>query len=240
MNAMKTPARIATVALALTCAWACSTTPTTDQAESSVRPGINDNFLDPELDVGEFTDRFEGESREVAVQRDAIARELHLQPGEAVADVGAGTGLFMEPLAAAVTPTGTVYAVDISPSFIDHLRARARENGLEQVQVVLCDERSVALPPASVDVVFVCDTYHHFEYPRSTLASIRSSLRSGGRLVIVDFERIPGVSREWTLDHVRAGKEEVRAEVEAAGFQFRREATGLGLEENYVVEFVRP
>lgn len=237
---MKLPAWIATTALALTCAWACTTTPKTAQPEPSVRPGINDNFLDPDLDVDEFTDRFEGESREVAVQRDAIARELDLRPGEAIADVGAGTGLFMEPLAAAVTTSGTVYEVDISPSFIEHLRARARDNALEHVEVVLCDEHSVALPPASVDVVFVCDTYHHFEYPRSTLASIRASLRSGGRLVIVDFERIPGVSREWILGHVRAGKEEVRAEVEAAGFQFRREATGLGLEENYVLEFVRP
>lgn len=240
MATMKHLAWIATGALVLTCAWACSTTGTADQSESSVRPGINDDFLDPDLDVGEFTDRFEGESREVSVQRDAIARELRLEPGQAVADVGAGTGLFMDPLAAAVTPSGTVYAVDISPSFIEHLRARARASGLEQIEAVLCDERSVTLPPGSVDVVFVCDTYHHFEYPRSTLASIRSSLRSGGRLVIVDFERIPGVSREWILGHVRAGKAEVRAEVEAAGFEFLREATGLGLGENYFLEFARP
>ena len=58
--------------------------------------------------------------------------------------------------------------------------------------VVLGGERSVELPEASVDLAFVCDTYHHFEYPRSTLASLHTAIRPGGALVVVDFEREPG------------------------------------------------
>jgi len=69
------------------------------------------------------------------------------------------------------------------------------------------------------------------------LASIRQALRPGGRLVIVDFERIPGQSREWVLGHVRAGKDIVRQEVKAAKFQFVGEKDIEGLEENYVMVF---
>ena len=207
--------------------------------QSSVKAGINDNFLDPGLDVESFIDRFEGESREIAANRGALVEVLRLAPGMDVADVGSGTGLFLSPLARGVGAEGTVYAVDISPVFVEHLRERAAEAGLAQVQVVQCSERSAELPEASVDLIFVCDTYHHFEFPQHTLASLRSALRPGGRLVVVDFERIPGVSRDWMLDHVRAGKEVFRAEIEAAGFGFVQEVDVAGLEENYLLIFRR-
>lgn len=83
----------------------------------------------------------------------------------------------------------------------------------------------------------MCDTYHHFEYPRATLASIRRALRPGGRLVVIDFERIPGKTRPWLLSHVRAGKAVFRGEVEKAGFAFVREAEIEGFRENYFLLF---
>lgn len=207
---------------------------------TSVKPGINDVFLADDLDVDQFVQVFEGESREIAVEHRAITAALHLQPGEAVADVGAGTGLFLDSLADAVGSSGTVYAVDISPRFLDHLRQRVRDEHLTQARVVPCDEHTTDLPPASIDAALVCDTYHHFEYPQDTLASLRAALRPGGRLLIVDFEREPGVSRDWVLDHVRAGRSQVRSEIEAAGFAFAREVPVAGLTENYVLLFRRP
>lgn len=200
---------------------------------------LNANFRDPQLDVDEFVQRFEGESREVAVARDAILAALELRPGLRVADIGAGTGLFMAPLSEAVGAQGVVYAVDLSPRFLDHLRGRVRDEQLGNVRVVECDERSTALPPASVDLAFVCDTYHHFEHPAETLASLHRALRPGGRLVVLDFERIPGVSRDWMLEHVRAGKEVFAAEIEAAGFGPARELDVPGLSENYMLAFER-
>ncbi|MDG2149698.1 MAG: methyltransferase domain-containing protein [Planctomycetota bacterium] len=209
-------------------------------SESSVRPGINDVFVNPELNVDEFVAVFEGESREVAVHREDIVARLGLRSGDAVADIGAGTGLFMEPLAQAVGPTGSVLAVDISKRFVEHLQARASQSNLLQVQAVLCTEDAVRLPAESLDVAFVCDTYHHFEFPQATLESIRKALKPGGQLVLVDFKRIPGVSREWILNHVRLGQEEVIAEVLSAGFQLNEVLFVNGLEENYMVSFDRP
>ncbi|MCP3916454.1 MAG: class I SAM-dependent methyltransferase [bacterium] len=207
--------------------------------ESPVREGLNDSFLSDDLNVEEFVARFEGESREIAGSHDAVVAALELRPGTAVADIGAGTGLFEPAFSRGVEASGTVYAVDISPKFLEHLEARVAETGLTNVEIVACTEKSSELAPRSVDVVFVCDTYHHFTYPQTTLASLRAALRPGGRLFVVDFERIPGVTRQWLLDHVRAGKEVFLAEIEAAGFTFEREVDVEGLEENYMLQFRR-
>ena len=231
-----------TLLLALSaCFGACRTAETAapPTPEASVRPGANDRFLAADLDVEEYVGRFEGESREIAVQRAALADTLQLRPGEAVADVGAGTGLFMDLFAAGVGESGKVFAVELSPAFVEHLQTRAVEGGFDQVQVVHCTDRSVELAPASVDSAFICDTYHHFEYPATVMASLHRALRPGGRLVVVDFERIPGVTREWLLEHVRAGKEVFRSEIEAAGFELEDEVDVEGLAENYVLRFRR-
>jgi ubiquinone/menaquinone biosynthesis C-methylase UbiE len=207
---------------------------------AGAKPEINADFRKPDMDVASWVQRFEAESREIAAHRDDIAAVLALKPGEAVADIGAGTGLFEEPFTHAVGAKGTVYAVDISPAFLDHLRQRAKDASWTQVQVVACDDRSTKLAPASVDAAFICDTYHHFEHPADTLASLLRAIKPGGRLVVVDFEREPGQSRDWVLDHVRCGKAQVKAEIEQAGFRFTREATVPGLTENYVIEFAAP
>jgi ubiquinone/menaquinone biosynthesis C-methylase UbiE len=191
------------------------------------------------MDPEQWAARFEVESREVFSSRDAILAAAGIERGETVADVGAGTGLFTALFARAVGTDGWVYAVDIAPRFIEYLAEKLPAGGIVNVTPVLCTATSTNLPPASVDVAFVCDTYHHFEHPEQTLASLRRALRPDGRLVIVDFEREEGVSREWVLNHVRAGKSEVKGEIEAAGFQLEAEPDVPGLEENYLLVFRR-
>jgi len=207
--------------------------------EESVKPGINDSFLNPELDVDSYVARFEVESREIYVERKGLTAAVGLEAGMAVADIGAGTGLFEPLFAEAVGETGLVYAVDISPGMIDHLNERKQNEGWENVEIVQCSEDETGLTSRSVDRVFICDTYHHFEYPRATMRSIRSALRKGGELIIVDFERIPGVTRQWLLEHVRAGKEEVIGELQDFGFELIEEIKLPGLRENYILRLRR-
>jgi len=203
----------------------------------SVNPGINDSFLDPNLDVESFIDRFEVESREIYSNRDAVMQALGLSAGMTVADVGAGTGFYSIAMANVVGPKGQVFAVDIAPKFVEHIRNLSRDVGRDNVSPVLCDGDSVRLPPASIDLAFSSDVYHHFEYPQLTLGSIHRALKPDGRWIVIDFERIEGVSREWTMEHVRAGKETVIAEVEQAGFELVGEKEIEGFKENYFLEF---
>ena len=207
----------------------------TDGSEQSVRPGVNDRYFeDGALDL--WVDRFEREKREVVAFRAQIIGVLGLEAGMAVADVGAGTGLYTSGLAAAVGPEGKVYATDIVPAFLERLRERVSSEQLGNVEVVEADPLDPRLPAAGIDLVFMCDVYHHVEYPGPYMRALAATLRPGGRLVLVDFERIEGVTSPRMLKHVRASKETVTEEVTAAGFSLIDEPE-LGLEENYVLRF---
>ncbi|MCF7849245.1 MAG: class I SAM-dependent methyltransferase [Kiritimatiellales bacterium] len=199
-----------------------SATATTVMAqEESVRPGINVKYQAP--NVKRSINSFEKEKREIYANRENILALLDLKAGMDAADVGAGTGFFSRMMARKVAPGGTVYSVDIAANFIAHITKTAQEESLTNLKAVLCDEKSTHLAPASVDVVFVCDTYHHFEYPYETLKSIHQALRPGGVLVIIDFERIRGISPEKRCQHVRCGKGTVTDEVKDSGFDFLEE-----------------
>ena len=124
---------------------------------------LNDNFVDPDLDVQAWVERFEGESREVFSERRAVLKATAVKAGDRVADIGAGTGLYTRLFAEAVGAKGWVHAVDISTAFLQHINRTNAELGLGNVTAVLGQSDSITLPPDSVDLAFVCDTYHHLE-----------------------------------------------------------------------------
>lgn len=185
-------------------------------AEESVKPGINERYHNP--DVAYWRGVFERGGREIYDRRLDILAAVGLQPGMRVADIGAGTGLFSMLFSDAVGDDGKVYAVDISPTFVRAIEDRARAEQRGNIIAVLGGPEDTTLPEHSLDLAFICDTYHHFEYPQTMLASIRRALGPGGEMVVVDFRRAPNQSSAWVMEHVRAGKEKVRGEIEAAGF----------------------
>lgn len=186
-----------------------------------MRPGVNRYYERPNW--RQWTDTFERPGREIYDRRHAIVAATDVRPGTVVADIGAGTGLFTRLFSPKVAPTGQVYAVDISPTFVENIVRTAREQGLDNVEGVLNTPKDVALPDESIDLAFLADTYHHFEYPQSMMASIQRALRPGGKLVVIDFRRIPGYSSGWVMQHVRAGKDTFIGEIEAAGFRLVEE-----------------
>jgi len=203
---------------------------------------INEKFRHV-ANVGEWVARFEDNQREIFAQRLLIAAACDLSPGMRIADVGAGTGLFEPLFSTRVGPTGRVFALDISPEFVEHLRQRAFLEALMNVDVVKCPDDATGLPPASVDVVFVCDVYHHFEQPQKNLASIFATLKPGGRLVVIDFDRVEGKSSDFVLKHVRAGREQFTKEITAAGFTLERGENAeeaAKLVESWLAVFRRP
>ena len=117
--------------------------------------------------------------------------------------------------------------------------AEAAKKKRKNITGVLCNENSTNLPANSVDVAFICDTYHHFEFPAETMASIHRALKKNGHLIMIDFNRIEGLTREWLMDHVRANKETFRSEIEAVGFKLETEKKIDGFKENYFLKFIK-
>lgn len=200
---------------------------------------LNRQFNTQDADVQAFVKRFESADREVYARREAIAAAVGAGPGQAVADIGAGTGLFTWILAKQVGPTGTVHAVDVSEPFLKYLAGQVRSRRLERVvKVVKGGPESTNLPADSVDVVLVCATYHHLERPQPILASIHKALKEGGKLVIVDWDLRPDSSAEVRAK-ARAPRQVYFREIEAAGFRLVPTTIEPPLKDNFLAVFER-
>jgi ubiquinone/menaquinone biosynthesis C-methylase UbiE len=150
---------------------------------------------------------------------------LGISKGDAVADIGTGVGFMLPYLAEAVGPQGRVYAEDIFQDFLDQTQHKIDKHGWKNVKTVLGVEKDVKLPPGAIDLALILDAYHHFNYPAEELASLRKSLKPGGRLVVVDFYRSrehPRMSPERLKEHIRLDRDGVAAEIQSAGFRLDR------------------
>lgn len=200
--------------------------------EASVSPAINQNFKSDALDVEGWASRFSGESREAFHARHDVVKAMALKPGETIADVGAGTGIYTRLFALAVGPGGTVYATDLAPKFLAYIAENAARDGLKNVRALQAGDRASNLAEASVDVIFHSDVYHHFEFPMVMNADLRRALKPGGRMYVLEMEKAGG-----NTDHVRAPKDAVIAEIEKSGFQLVEQVRLPSLRENYLLHF---
>lgn len=109
------------------------------------------------------------------------------QPGQTVADIGAGSGYFTRHFARAVGPQGKALAVELEQAFFGPIRELAKAEGLDNVEPHLASADDPNLAPASVDLIFLCDTAHHIDHRIEYYRRLKKALKPGGRVVIVDF-----------------------------------------------------
>ncbi|HUF48399.1 MAG TPA: methyltransferase domain-containing protein [Vicinamibacterales bacterium] len=158
-----------------------------------------------------------------ARQPDAVVAALGLETGQTVVDIGAGAGHFTRRFARAVGPTGLALALEIDPGAVSALERDAASLGLSNYQARLVAEDDAGLAPATADVLFLSNTYHHISNRVPYFSRLRAALKPGGRLVIVDFP--PGPDRREVTDH--PDRDRVIAELQTAGFALLREHTFL-------------
>lgn len=120
---------------------------------------------------------------------DLLIEALKLKPGQAVADVGAGTGYLTWRLAKKVAPAGAAYAIDIQPEMLAILTNNLAARGVTNVRPVLGTIEDAKLPAASIDLILMVDVYHEFSHPHEMLESLCRGLKEGGRLVFVEYRK---------------------------------------------------
>ncbi len=163
---------------------------------------------------------YEGFGRERWQQPEKVIQTLGIQPGQRIADLGAGGGYFTFRLADATGQGGTVYAVDIDPDMIAYLKQHAADEGYRNVEVIEAAPDDPRLPDQGVDLIFTANTFHHIAERTAYFVRARRYLRPGGRVAIIEyagkgfFNRLFG---HWTATDV------IRNELEAAGYTLEHE-----------------
>lgn len=172
--------------------------------------GHHPRFDDPK----KWSSAFDNPERDTWQMPDRIITSLALRPNDRVADIGAGTG-YMAVRFARALKDGTVFAVDIEPNMVKHLGERAKAAGIENLRAITGSETSPNLPEP-VDVVFLLNVYHHLDKRPDYFKRLRSSLKPGGRVAIVDFR--PDVPA-GAPKHMRLSAERITDEMKVAGYK---------------------
>ena len=162
---------------------------------------------------------FETPRRDERLHINRVMDILAIAPGKTVADIGAGSGWFTVRAAKRVTDTGVVYAVDINPQAIDYIDNRVQKEKLHNVRTVLSKPDNPQLPADSIDAVLLLKTYHEVAEPVTLLRNLRSSLRPGARVGIID--------RDGNGEDHGVHKQVVIREAEAAGYRLLEEHDDL-------------
>ncbi len=161
------------------------------------------------------------ESRQREEDCRTMLKALEVKPGQTVCDMGCGNGFYTLQLARLVGPQGLVYAVDIQPEMLQMLAHNAAEAGLTNIRPVLGTPIDPRLPVAAIDMMLCVDVYHEFSHPEAMLAKIRESLAPNGQMVLVEFR---GEDAEVPIKPLhKMTKQQVRTELEPAGFEMVRE-----------------
>ncbi len=156
--------------------------------------GLSTAFALPPDDSGRPTSEpysgdlaiFEDADRAQRLQVERVMDLLGIKPGSHVADIGAGSGWFTVRSARRVGKEGAVYAVEINPAYVRHIKRRAKREKLSNIRTVLGKPDDPLLPRGKIDAVLLLKTYHEIARPIPLLQSIRAGMRPGAKLGIID------------------------------------------------------
>ena len=169
-------------------------------------------------------DWLEREEREMEENTSQLLKNLGIKSGMLIADIGAGSG-YHSALLSKMVGTGKVFAVDVEPEMIAYLNERIKQEKLSRIVPVLSTEQKVSLPENTVDIMLLVDVYHEFSYPYEMALSMRSALKPGGKLVLVEFRSEDQTVPIKTI-HKMSEAQAIK-ELRAAGFTFDKNIDNL-------------
>lgn len=186
--------------------------------------------------VMEYLDRLDRPERDQDQKPGEVIDALALEPGMSVADLGAGSGYFTRRFVEAVTETGKVYAIDIEPEALKYVEdSIVHMHRSFEAEFILARPDNPKIPFESVDLIFVCNTYHHLEDRSTYFHNVKSSLKPGGRIAIIDFYHDERSGELGFPKRHLVPKEKVMEEMTEAGYRLAKEHTFLP--KQYFLEF---
>jgi ubiquinone/menaquinone biosynthesis C-methylase UbiE len=188
--------------------------------------------------IDTYIQALERPERDEYQQPEKVIDALDLKQGMVVADVGAGSGYFTRRLAQAVGNTGQVIVIDVEQKMLDYNKQELEKLGIaDRAKFILAKPDDPSLPENAVDLVFLCNVYHHIEHLVDYFAKTKSALTPNGRVVIVDFYHDERSGKLGFPKHHLVPREQVIMNMEHAGYTLSKEHTFLSRQ--YFLDFVK-
>ena len=165
----------------------------------------------------EWATILEREQRVQGLKIEEVVAGLNLKPGDKVADIGAGTGVFSGPLAKAIGSSGTLFAVEVDQDLLDIIGERAVKENLGNIRTVLGEFEDPKLPASDLDVAFFHDVLHHIENREEYLKATASYLNPEGRMVVIDMIKGHPDAGHKNQPEMQISQDEVESWMKAAG-----------------------
>lgn len=188
-------------------------------------------------DIKEYLEQLDHPERDQYQKPSQVVEVLGLKPGMAVADLGSGSGYFTRRFVEAVTESGMVYAIDVEQEMLTYAKDSLVHLHIPfTAEFILARPDSPKLPLDSVDLIFVCNTYHHLENRATYFSNVKAALKPGGRIAIIDFYHDDRSGPLGFPKHHLVPHDTVVTEMTQAGYKLLREHTLLPRQ--YFLEFV--
>lgn len=162
-------------------------------------------------DAEKWADRFEDPARDAWQKPDSIVAVLCVRDDLVIVDIGSATGYFPVRFAKAC-PSGQVFGADIESEMVWFLNERARHEEIPNLVSILAAPDDPCLP-MRVDLVFLCNTYHHIDDRVDYFTRLKEQLQPGGRVAVVDFRMSSHRGPPHKLE-----RETVESEMAGAGY----------------------
>jgi len=177
----------------------------------------SENDMNDRLFNASMAERLDDPERLLWLPPAMVIGALAVQPGDAIADIGAGTGYFSLPLAQATGQLGQVYAVDSQAEMLERLQRKLDTENISNIRAVLAEADSTDLPDASRNLVFMANVWHEIADRDAVLMEAKRILKSRGRIAVLDWR--PDVEpKPGPPLHHRLSASDAAGDLHPAGF----------------------
>jgi SAM-dependent methyltransferase len=185
--------------------------------------GIDPTKMRPFEEVAKYIEFLERPERALWQKPDVVVNALGLKGNEVVYDLGAGSGYFSFRFSKAL-PKGKVIAADTEAEMVRHIHHRVMADSINNIEAKLIKPDDPDVSKES-DLVFVCDVLHHVSERPAWLAKLVGPMKSGARLVIIEFKE--GKLPEGPPEGAKITKTDIINLITKAGLVFDKEDSNL-------------
>ncbi len=147
-----------------------------------------------------------------------LVQELYIKPGDRVADLGCGTGVYTIELAHAVAEIGQVFAVDVHREALHTLAGTLDKQSIQNVEMIWADlEKAIPIDAYSLDAVVVSNILFQLHDIDAMLSHVAKLLKPEGQMLVVEWSHSHGGIGPHA-DHV-VSEQKAEALVQKHGFR---------------------